>query len=164
MANICKKPSQVTQESSSLEDYLEAILVLSGSVGTAVRVTDLSDQLGVSKPSVSVAVKKLADAGLVSHERYGDIKLTASGRKRAKDVVGRHDLLFRFLAEILGVEEATAEQDACRLEHGLSSETVDCLTRFVEFLAGGQPDGDVWRREFEAYLAEGKPRADLVGG
>jgi len=160
MANTRKKPTQPVRESSSLEDYLEAILVLSGSVGTAVRVTDLSDQLGVSKPSVSIAVRKLADAGLVDHERYGDIKLTSRGRKHAQDVAGRHNLLFRFLHEVLGVKKSVAECDACRLEHDLSPETVKHLTRFVESLTGGSLEGTIWDQCFDKHLAEGKHHAD----
>ena len=164
MSNICKKSDRESVGSSSLEDYLEAILNLSGSVGASVRVTDLSDQLGVSKPSASVAVKRLAEAGWVAHERYGDIKLTSDGRQRAQDVAGRHDLLLRFLRDVLGVEEAIAERDACRLEHDLSPETVSCLTRFVEFLTGSTTDDRVWNRRFEEYLAVGKHHADLIQG
>ncbi len=149
--------------SSSLEDYLEAILVLSRSTGESVRVTDLSDKLGVSKPSASVAVKRLTEVGLVSHEPYGDIKLTATGRTQARDVVGRHELLFRFLHDVLGVEEAIAEDDACRLEHDLAPETVKRLSAFVEFLTGGKHRGEPWSRRFDEYLSAGKHHADLVG-
>jgi len=163
MANSCRTTPPDPTESSSLEDYLEAILVLSGSISGSVRVTDLSDKLGVSKPSVSVAVRKLADAGLVSHERYGDIKLTTSGRRRAQDVAGRHELLSRFLKDVLGVNGTVAEQDACRLEHDLSLETVIRLSHFVEFLTGGQVEGSAWNGRFERYLAEGKHHVELVG-
>jgi DtxR family Mn-dependent transcriptional regulator len=162
MSNICNELPEGIKESSSLEDYLEAIFMLAGSVGTPVRVTDLSDRLGVSKPSVSVAVRKLADAGLVEHESYGDIKLTSSGRKCAKRIASRHELLYRFLKDVVGVDETIAEQDACRLEHDLSPETVQCLTRFVEFLTGGPMEGRAWIRRFEEFLAEGKHHADLV--
>jgi len=140
MANFGKGITANAKESSSLEDYLEAILGLSESATPAVRVTDLSERLAVSKPSVSIAVKKLADAGLVSHEPYGDIRLTPAGRERAEDVASRHDLMYRFLRNILGVSGETAERDACRLEHGLSPETVRCLARFVESLGAAAVD------------------------
>jgi DtxR family Mn-dependent transcriptional regulator len=163
MPNICKRPSPQVSESSSAEDYLEAILVLSEDFGSSVRVTDLSERLGVSKPSVSVAVKRLADAGYVTHERYGDVKLTSTGRRRASEVAAKHDLLFRFLAEVLGVSEETAQIDACRLEHDLSEETVHQLMQFVDFLTGSGEGNRPWNRRFEAYLAEGKHHADLIG-
>jgi DtxR family Mn-dependent transcriptional regulator len=162
VANICPKRIPSPTESSSLEDYLEAIFLLSGSVGGAVRVTDLSDKLGVSKPSASAAVKRLTEEGLVSHEPYGDIKLTTTGRRRARDVASRHELLLRFLHDILGLEETIAEADACRLEHGLGPETVKRLSQFVEFLTGGKHGEKPWNRGFNEYLSAGKHHADLV--
>jgi len=137
VTNICKRSASNIGKSSSFEDYLEAILLLSKDTGASVRVTDLSEQLGVSKPSVSVAVKKLTEAGLVQHERYGDVKLTAAGQDRASGVASRHDLLFRFFTSVLGVNEETAESDACSIEHNLSETTVRRLTEFVEAVTGG---------------------------
>jgi len=162
MANICTKPVAKTGDSSSVEDYLEAILVLSQESGASARITDLSEQLGVSKPSVSAAVRKLAEAGFVSHERYGDVRLTRSGRKRAQQVASRHSLLHRFLAEILGVDDETAQSDACRLEHDLSDETVRRLTAFVEFLVGGNTVEPWGSMNFDEYLARGVHHGDLV--
>jgi DtxR family transcriptional regulator, Mn-dependent transcriptional regulator len=163
MANICKKATSQIGDSSSAEDYLEAIIVLSREVGGGVRVSELSERLGVSKPSVSVAVRKLADAGLVLHERYGSIELTSTGRMRAEEIAARHDLIHKFLTEILGVNEETAQQDACRLEHDLSEEAVQLLAKFVAFLTGEGVAPHLFDRGFEVYLAEGKHHADLVG-
>jgi len=162
MANICSKPKAKTGESSSLEDYLEAILILGRESGASVRITDLSERLGVSKPSVSVAVRRLAKSGFVSHERYGDVRLTRAGRKRAKEVASRHELLHRFLADVLGVEEETAQADACRLEHDLSEETVRRLAAFVEFLLGGDARSEAASLGFESYVTEGLHHGDLV--
>jgi len=163
MPNICKKQGSRSGHSSSLEDYLEAIFVLSEDFGSSVRVTDLSERLGVSKPSVSVAMKRLVAAGYVSHERYGDIRLTPSGRKRAAVVASRHDLLHRFLAEILGVSTETAEQDACRLEHDLSDESVERLTEFVEFLTGSrESEATEVELAFRAHLEKGIHHRDLI--
>jgi DtxR family Mn-dependent transcriptional regulator len=162
MSSICKDLPEGVSGSSSLEDYLEAILALSGTVGTPVRVTDLSDRLGVSKPSASVAVRRLAEAGLVLHEPYGDIRLSPTGGKCARRVASRHELLFRFLKDVLGVDATIADEDACRLEHDLSPESVERLMQFVEFLAGGPKEGQAWSRSFEQLLAEGKHHADLV--
>jgi len=164
MANICKKATSRIGDSSSVEDYLEAIIVLGREMGEPVRVTDLSERLGVSMPSVSVAVRKMADAGLVVHERYGGVELTPMGRERGAAVAARHDLLHRFLTEILGVNEKTAQEDACRLEHDLSEEAVEHLARFVEFLGGEGSTRGGFKRRFEEYLAQGKHHADLVRG
>lgn len=164
MVTPCSRSSRPVVESSSLEDYLEAILVLSEEAGTAVRVTDLSEKLGVTKPSVSAAVKRLSDAGLVRHQKYGDVKLTASGREQAKDVASRHDLMLRFLKDVLGVEESLAERDACRLEHGLSAETVKCLARFVELLTVNAPERKTGLWKYNECLAKGMHHADLVDG
>ena len=137
MANIRSRRKLKNAESSCLEDYLETILVLSQESSTPVRITDLSDRLRVSKPSVSAAVKRLVEAGLVSHEPYGDVNLTEAGQERAEGVASRHALLHRFLVAVLGIDEETAQTDACRLEHDLSEITVRRLASFVEFLVDG---------------------------
>ncbi len=137
MSNLEHRTTLTGDTSTSVEDYLEAILVLGQRSGASVRVTDVSAYLGVSKPSVSAAAKKLATAGLVEHECYGAIRLTQEGRQGALRVAARHELLLRFLVEVLGVEQATAEEDACRLEHFLSEETVGRLHQFVAFLTDG---------------------------
>ena len=124
-----------------MEDYLEAIRTLSDEHGL-VRVTHLSEVLHVSKPSVTAAVSRLSSEGLVLHERYGAIELTRRGKEVADDVWKRHEALWAFLTEILGVSEETAETDACRLEHHLSPDTSRRLARFVEAVlrrAEGRP-------------------------
>ncbi len=129
------------RRSPSMEDYLEAIRTLSDEHGS-VRVTHLSEVLHVSKPSVTAAVSRLSSQGLVLHERYGTIELTHHGKAVADDVWKRHEALWAFLTEILGVSEETAETDACRLEHHLSPDTSRRLTGFVEAVlrrAEGRP-------------------------
>ncbi len=117
--------------SSSLQDYLEAILELA-QTNSAVRVTDLARKLDIAKASVSQSVGKLAGLGLVEQESYGPIKLTATGKEQALKVQKRHRMLRKFLIEILGVDPTTAEEDACLMEHAISPQTMDKL---VEFLA-----------------------------
>jgi DtxR family Mn-dependent transcriptional regulator len=111
----------------SLEDYLEAILEL----GPPARVSAVARRLGVAKSSVSEAVRRLTDKGLVESARYGRVDLTAEGLTIARKVSARHSVLLIFLEEILGVSHATADLDACVLEHGLSAETAACLSRYV---------------------------------
>ena len=137
--------------SANMEDYLEAIRTLS-SAGTNVTVTQLSDALNVSKPSVTAAMAKLAGEGLVEHEKYGAVDLTARGKVIAEDVCHRHETLKVFLTEILGVSPGTAEEDACKLEHHLSHDSSMRLTRFIAYVlndARGRPE---WLGEFVASV------------
>jgi len=117
--------------SSSIEDYLEAILTLSLE-DRAVRVTDIAGTLGVAKASVSQAVNVLKEKGLVVQERYGRVFLTPEGIREAGRVRRRHRILRLFLRDILGVDEETAERDACLLEHAVSAKTMDRLFEFLE--------------------------------
>lgn len=116
--------------SQSQEDYLEAIHAL-GEGGTAVCVADIARRLAVSMPSVTGAMRRLERMGLIRHDRYDYVELTAAGGRRAQDVAGRHALLKRFLREVLGLPERTAERDACAIEHHASPETIRALVAFL---------------------------------
>lgn len=116
---------------ASLEDYLEAVLVLSQKE-TSVRLTDIAAFLGVSKPSANRAVNTLTQRGFLEHETYGDITLTPGGETYAASVLHRHKLLKHFLIDSLGVNEETAEEDACKMEHVMSSETIEKLYDYLE--------------------------------
>lgn len=135
MTNKVRAAEQRAGVGQSGEDYLEAVLVLGRKAGP-VRVTALARRLGVSKPSVVAALSSLERKGLARHERYGGVELTAAGRKVAATVFSRHRLLCEFLEGVLGVGRETAERDACRIEHGLSPETVQRLIQFVRRMAG----------------------------
>jgi DtxR family Mn-dependent transcriptional regulator len=106
----------------SLEDYLEMVSFLSDE--GEVRVTDIASRLKVSKPSVLTALKILEEQGLLEHERYRTVSLTKKGALQAAEIRGRHDFLTAFLRDIVGVDADTAEQDACKMEHILSEETL----------------------------------------
>jgi len=136
-----------------MEDYLEAVRALGGERGST-SVTRLSKAMGVSKPSVTAAVSKLSDEGLVDHERYGAVVLTQRGRIVADDVWRRHSALRVFLAGILGVSGETADEDACKLEHHLSPVTSERLGQFVEFAFSSGPGQPDWLVKFAASLAE----------
>lgn len=117
--------------SSSLQDYLEAILNLSEE-DPSVRVTDIADRLHVAKASVNEVMGSLREMGLISQERYGPVSLTPTGRRYAAEVRRRHGLLMRFLTGVLGVDPLTAEKDACRMEHAVSPQTIEKLVSFLE--------------------------------
>ena len=120
-----------TQLSSSMEDYLEAIYVLEQEKGHA-RVKQIADALSITKPSVTAALKKLEQANLVDHPKYDLVGLTPQGAQIAKKVYKRHQVITQFLQNILGVSKGTAEQDACKIEHNVSSETMDRIIQFME--------------------------------
>lgn len=102
------------------EDYLEAILMIRNEKGHCLSV-DISHKLGVSKPSVSAAVKSLESSGHL-YRSDNDIRLTTTGRSIAENILNRHMLLTEILSGI-GVSLQTAEHDACLIEHHLSEET-----------------------------------------
>lgn len=109
------------------EDYLESILKLQEQ-GKAVRAIDIVSDLGYSKPSVSVAMKKLRESGYIQVDSLGVITLTDEGRAVAGRTWERHRTLTGFFVA-LGVDPQVAEQDACKVEHDLSDETFDKLLR-----------------------------------
>ncbi len=114
----------------SAEDYLESILILKERRGV-VHSIDIDNELGYSKPSVSIAMKKLRESGYISMAPDGSITLNDSGLEVASRVYGRHKTLTK-LFTMLGVSPETAAEDACKVEHDLSDET---FSRIQEFLA-----------------------------
>ncbi len=116
---------------SSLEDYLEAVFIISKQK-SSVRLTDIAEFLGVSKPSVNRAINTLTQNGYLEHVTYGDIVITPQGESYAANVLRRHKLIKQFLIDTLGVDEKTAENDACQMEHVMSSSTIDKLYDYLE--------------------------------
>ena len=114
----------------SAENYLEAIFVLKNRLGH-VRSIDIAAELGYSKPSVSRAMKLLRENDYITVETDGAINLTPAGRKIAERMYERHTFLSQFLMS-LGVDEQTAKDDACRIEHVISEETFTLLKQFIE--------------------------------
>ncbi|MCD8026356.1 MAG: metal-dependent transcriptional regulator [Clostridiales bacterium] len=114
----------------SSEDYLEAILVLSRKSGN-VRSIDIVNQLGYSKPSVSVAMKKLRQNGDITMDEDGYIKLTESGMRIADTILERHNFISDLLIS-LGVNKETALDDACKIEHDISAESFEALKKLMD--------------------------------
>ena len=113
------------------EDYLETILLLEERTGY-VRSIDVANELGFSKPSISRAMSILKSNGYITIEQDGQIKLTKTGHKRAKEVYERHKVIKAFLEQTLSVNSVTAEQDACRVEHVISDESYLRLKQFMD--------------------------------
>ena len=114
---------------ASAEDYLESILILQERHGQ-VRSIGIVNLLGYSKPSVSVAMKKLRESGYISMAPDGLITLNESGLEIARKVYGRHQAITKLFV-LLGVNPEQAAEDACKVEHDLSDETYDRIREFL---------------------------------
>ena len=117
--------------SASLEDYLEAIYKIR-EVQDSVRPIELSRRLGVGRASVSEALRSLSNRGLVNYENYGVLTLTEKGEKVAQEVIFKHNILYDFFANILELDELEADQNACKIEHSISSKALEKLKKFME--------------------------------
>lgn len=123
----------------SAEDYLEAILVIGQRRGS-VRSIDIANELGFSKPSVSVAMKKLRESGHIEMDPDGMIHLLPSGQAIAERIYERHRMLTDFFV-CLGVDEASASADTCRVEHDLSAVTFEKLRDHIQQVLRETADG-----------------------
>ena len=115
------------QESGEM--YLETIHVLSKKLGV-VRSIDICEEMGYSKPSVSRAMSILKEGGYIVVEKGGHIVLTETGKEVAEKIYNRHTLLTKFLTSI-GVDDKTAAEDACRLEHHISDVTYEAIKKHM---------------------------------
>lgn len=114
----------------SAENYLETILMLKIK-NPYVRSIDIANELGFSKPSVSVAMKNLRENGYVTVDGDGNISLTEKGSEIAETMYERHKLISGLLIR-LGVNEKTAVEDACRIEHVISAESFDAIKKCIK--------------------------------
>lgn len=113
----------------SAEDYLEAMLMLQKELGY-IRSIDIAERLGVTKPSVSYATKRLRENGYITMSEDSLITLTESGMAIAAQMFERHHVLTAFLIE-LGVDAEVAAEDACKMEHNISQQTFDAICRHI---------------------------------
>lgn len=120
---------KIIRYSESLEDYLEMIFMLGGE---NVRSVDIATHMQVSKASVNRAVNTLMEKGLVSKALYGEIGLTPIGKATSENVLRKHTVIRKFLAEVLGVSDTVADQEACGIEHNISEDTLRRLENLVK--------------------------------
>lgn len=114
----------------SAEDYLEKILMIEES-RSSVRSIDIVNLSGYSKPSISIAMKRLRENGFIEMDHSGLITLTANGRDVAEGIYNRHKVLTDFFKS-LGVSAETSAADACRVEHDISTETFAKITEYLK--------------------------------
>ncbi len=117
----------------SAENYLEMILMLS-KTNPAVRSIDIAHELGFSKPSVSVAMKKLRENGYITMDDRGYISLTEQGQSIAEEMYERHTLLSQYFVAI-GVPEDIAVEDACKIEHAISDVTFGKIKEHAKLMS-----------------------------
>ncbi len=123
--------------SATHEMYLKVLYRLQADSEVG-RVRDMAKGLGVTASTVSAVLKKLEQAGLVLHDRYGLVKLTSAGTAVASCVVRRFEVLKAFLVEVLGLNTESAEVDSCAMEHTVSPATVNRMETMVEFVRKGK--------------------------
>ncbi len=111
------------------EMYLEAIYTLR-KTSSLVRLTDIAEHMGFSKPSVSRGMGILKKDGLIAIDEAGDVRLTSEGQELAETIYERHTVLSQVLIS-LGVEKETAEEDACKIEHVISKATFDAIKKHI---------------------------------
>ncbi len=131
-AAVVRPEARVTKmkNNQSAEDYLESILIIKEKQGY-VRSIDVAIELGVTKPSVSVAMKKLREQNLIVFGEDGHISFTDAGLAIAEKVYGKHRLLTKVLT-LMGVDEKTAAEEACLIEHVISDKTYECINAFYK--------------------------------
>lgn len=113
----------------SAENYLETILMIKNKKG-AVRSIDIANELGFSKPSVSVAMKNLRENGYIDVDKNGYITLLEKGKTIAQTIYERHTTLSKWLIS-LGVDSKTATEDACKIEHVISAESFEAIKKLL---------------------------------
>ena len=114
----------------SIENYLETILIL-GETKPVVRSVDIANELGFKKPSISVAVKNMKEKNYIEVSPEGYITLTKEGKKLAESVYERHKFFREWLIS-LGVDEETANEDACSIEHVISEKTFNAIKKSIK--------------------------------
>jgi len=138
--------------SDSLEDYLEAVYII-GMKKKVVRVKEIAGFLNVKLPSVVDAVSKLQEKDLIFHEKYGYLNLTKSGLETAKVIYRKHEEIYKFLNQFLGMDEQTSEKDACGIEHHISKSTLERIIKLMEFLKSDPNGYPEWQTRFNAFFS-----------
>jgi DtxR family Mn-dependent transcriptional regulator len=140
--------------SASLENYLEAIFHITEEK-QAARAKDIAQRLKLKGSSVTGALHQLSERGLINYAPYDIITLTPNGKKIARDVVNRHATLREFFTKVLLLDDNTADDGACKLEHGISRKILDRLVKFMKFIELCPRIESHWPEAFKHYRATG---------
>ncbi|BBO92428.1 DtxR family transcriptional regulator [Desulfosarcina ovata] len=145
--------------SANMEDYLETIYHIV-SEKRAARAKDIAVRMAVNSASVTGALRLLAEKGHINYAPYDVITLTPEGETLARDIVRRHEILKDFFTKVLDVDDAEAEESACKMEHAISPTIIDRLVRFVEFIQICPRGGEEWMGGFRQFCE----KADAFSG
>jgi len=146
---------------SAMEDYLKLIIKLKQK-NKVVRVRDIAKGMQVKMPSVTSMLNSLAKKNLINHERYEYVELTSLGLKQAQKALHKNMILFNFLKNVLKVDPKRADNEACRMEHAVSSATLKKLVEFIGFIESC-PKGnfDFWGY-FKGHCPQGSSKKECV--
>jgi DtxR family Mn-dependent transcriptional regulator len=137
-----------------MEDYLEQIYLLQQQDKVA-RAKDLAERLGLTKGTVTSTLKILSAKGLIEHQPYSYITLTPDGEVLALEVIRRHEVLKDFFGSVLRLEPASAEANACRVEHAVDGDLMDRLVAFLDYLRKCPQVSSDFGAQFEAFFKRG---------
>ena len=152
MNAISKNPITPT-----MEDYLEAMYNLAKEK-RVVRVRDIASKLDVKMPTVTNMLKSLGERGLIDYEKYEYLELTEEGSNIGQEIDHRHQILRKFLTDILKVDYNQADEDACKMEHAVSPATLEAFVDFMEFIENCPRGGASWFEYFDEYKVHGQPK------
>ena len=144
--------------SSSLEDYLEAIFNLAKESNIA-RSKDIAKSLGVSRASVTGALRVLKKKGLANYKPYDYVTLTETGHATAAEIAKKHKILKSFFTDVLGIESKTAQEAACKAEHALGPGIIAKLLSFIEFVSHSSDNGYDLTGQFQKFCKRQTPKS-----
>jgi DtxR family Mn-dependent transcriptional regulator len=155
MSNSCKpeKHFYSTNLTSNMEDYIETISILSEK-NKVVRVKDIASELDIKMPSVTAALQKLKEQGLIHYEKYGYIELTSNGKILAQKVYDKHKLIANFLEHILFLNKNHSSEEACKLEHHMSPDTCTQLFKILDFFTNAEKENQEWYSKYRDVMRQ----------
>jgi len=149
--------SKLINLSASLEDYIEAIFHIVDEKKVA-RGKEIAKRLKVSRASVTEALRSLSKKGLINYEPYEVITLTEKGKEVAADVIRRHVALKEFFIKVLAIDDAVAEDGACRIEHAAPPEVIERLICFVKFIEASPQAGADLIKDFANFCEKNRSK------
>ncbi|MGD9128852.1 MAG: metal-dependent transcriptional regulator [Planctomycetia bacterium] len=139
----------------SLENYLEVILHLE-EANKVARAKEIAENLDIQRGSVTGGLKALSEKGYINYQPYSYITLTEKGKRVAKDIAYRHRVIRDFLLKVLNIDEETAEETACKMEHAIDGQTIERLVCFIEYIFTCPRAGKDWIQSFLNFCSTDK--------
>lgn len=136
--------------SPSLEQYVEAIAHLL-TKDKVCSVSEIAEEVQVSRPAASRAVRELSEKNLVQHKAYGYVDLTPQGQLIADKLTARHEALYHFFVHVLGIDADWADQEACRLEHQVDDDLVARLSVLTTYISENAAEFEKLHKRITAY-------------